>query len=98
MAALPAARVTDAHTCPLLLPIPHVSGPVQSPCAPTVLIAGLPAARANDLALCTPPKLKDNLLPGAPNVLILGLPAVRKGDPTAHGGKVASGAGNVLIG
>jgi uncharacterized Zn-binding protein involved in type VI secretion len=98
MAALPAARVNDAHTCPLLVPLPHVSGPIQSPCATTVLIDGLPAARATDQALCTGPRLKDVLLPGATTVLIQGKPAVRLGDPTSHGGKVTGGDSRVLIG
>ena len=41
----PAARVGDMHTCPMVTPPPHVSGPILPPGCPTVLIGGMPAAR-----------------------------------------------------
>ena len=66
----PAARVSDLHVCPLTTEggTPHVGGPITGPGAATVLIGGLPAARANDLAACagTP----DRLIPGSATVLI----------------------------
>ena len=77
-------------------PIPHVGGPVSGPGAPTVLIAGLPAARVGDLLVCVGPP--DSIVKGSSSVLIGGMPAARVGDATAHGGQVMLGAFNVLIG
>lgn len=57
----PAARVGDLLACPIVAPIPHASGLIIWPGALNVLIAGQPAARRADLALC---------LPSFPNVLI----------------------------
>jgi len=93
----PAARLTDMHTCPqVTVLVPHVGGPISGPGCPTVLIGGLPAARATDMAVCVGPP--DTLLPGSPTVLIGGLPAARMGDPTAHGGVIVLGLPTVLIG
>jgi uncharacterized Zn-binding protein involved in type VI secretion len=67
---LPAARISDMHTCPMVtVLVPHVGGPVLPPGSPTVLIGGLPAARVGDLAACVGPP--DTILPpGCPTVLI----------------------------
>lgn len=66
---LPAARVGDMHTCPLVNGIvPHVGGPISGPGSPTVLIGGMPAARSTDMAVCVGPP--DTIAAGAPNVLI----------------------------
>lgn len=67
---MPAARVLDMHTCPMVTGVvPHVGGPILPPGSPTVLIAGMPAARVGDLCTCVGPP--DTLLPpGAPTVLI----------------------------
>jgi len=94
----PAARVGDMHVCPLVNPgpVPHVGGPISGPGAATVLIGGMPAARATDMAVCSGPP--DVLLPGSSTVLIGGMPAVRLGDSTAHGGSVVAGLPTVLIG
>jgi len=94
----PAARITDMHTCPQVNPggSPHAGGPVLPPGCPTVLIGGLPAARAGDIATCAGPP--DIIAAGSATVLIGGKPAARVGDPTAHGGVIASGSPNVLIG
>lgn len=94
----PAARVGDMHVCPLVNPgpVPHVGGPISGPGAATVLIGGMPAARATDMAVCSGPP--DVLLPGSSTVLIAGMPAVRQGDSTAHGGAVVAGLPTVLIG
>ena len=95
----PAARLGDLHTCPMQTPgtppIPHVGGPIMPPCCPTVLIAGQPAARATDMALCVGPPAP--ILKGATTTLIAGLPAARMGDPTAHGGTISMGCPTVLI-
>src|ERR1044071_2298250 len=96
----PAARLTDMHQCPMVTPgvppIPHVGGPILGPCAPTVLIGALPAARVSDLALCVGPP--DSIVKGSATVLILGLPAARLGDNCAHGGAVVMGLPTVEIG
>jgi len=94
----PAARVGDMHVCPMVNPgpVPHVGGPISGPGAATVLIGGMPAARATDMAICSGPP--DVLLPGSSTVLIAGMPAVRQGDSTAHGGSIVAGLPTVLIG
>lgn len=92
----PAARLGDMHTCPLVTgTVPHVGGPIAGGAA-TVLIEGLPAARATDMATCAGPP--DTLLPGSGTVMIAGLPAARMGDTTAHGGTIILGAASVMIG
>lgn len=97
----PAARLTDFHQCPLQtvvgpITIPHVGGPILGPCAPMVLIGGLPAAKVGDIALCIGPP--DAIVKGSATVQIMGLPAARMGDKTAHGGTVMLGCPTVLIG
>jgi uncharacterized Zn-binding protein involved in type VI secretion len=97
---MPAARVTDMHVCPMVTPgvppIPHVGGPILPPCAVTVLIGSLPAARVTDMALCVGPP--DLIAKGSLTVLICSLPAARIGDLTAHGGTIVMGLPTVLIG
>lgn len=94
----PAARITDMHICPMVNPgpVPHVGGPILPAGEPTVLIAGMPAARVGDMALCTGPP--DTIVAGSSTVMIGGLPAARLGDSTAHGGTIVAGAPTVLIG
>jgi uncharacterized Zn-binding protein involved in type VI secretion len=93
----PAARSTDMHTCPVTTgPAPHVGGPILPPCAPSVLIGFLPAARVSDMATCTGPP--DIIIVGSGTVQIEYMPAARLGDPTAHGGVIVSGEPTVDIG
>jgi uncharacterized Zn-binding protein involved in type VI secretion len=96
----PAARLTDPHTCPTQTPgtppIPHVGGPIVGPGSPTVLIGGLPAALVGDTCVCVGPP--DSIIKGSATVLIGGKPAARMGDSTAHGGTIAAGYLNVMIG
>ena len=93
----PAARLADMHTCPMVTGVvPHVGGPILPPCAPTVLICYMPAARVTDLATCVGPP--DVIVKGSTSVLINYLPAARLGDPTAHGGVIVMGAPTVMIG
>ncbi|GAB4411172.1 MAG: PAAR domain-containing protein [Bacteroidia bacterium] len=96
----PAARLGDMHTCPMqtpaVVPIPHVGGPVTGPGAPTVLIAGMPAAVMGDMLVCVGPP--DTIIKGSATVLICGKPAARMGDSTAHGGTIVIGAPTVIIG
>ncbi|WP_226778938.1 PAAR domain-containing protein [Oceaniglobus trochenteri] len=96
----PAARISDMHVCPMVTPgvppIPHVGGPVSGPCAPTVLIGGLPAARISDMAVCVGPP--DVVAMGSATVLTMGMPQARMGDMTAHGGTIVMGMFTVLVG
>lgn len=93
----PAARLSDMHTCPMVTGVvPHVGGPILPPCAPTVLICYMPAARVTDQATCVGPP--DVIVKGSTSVLINYLPAARLGDPTAHGGVIVMGAPTVMIG
>lgn len=67
---MPAARLGDMHTCPMVTGVvPHVGGPISLGSA-TVLIGGMPAARTGDMAVCTGPP--DTVAGGCPNVLIGG--------------------------
>ncbi len=95
---MPAARMTDIHTCPMFNgPVPHVGGPILPPCEPTVLIGCLPAARMGDMATCVGPPA--NIIKGSATVLIGKKPAARLLDNTAHGGVItAPGCPTVLIG
>jgi uncharacterized Zn-binding protein involved in type VI secretion len=93
---MPAARLTDMHVCPMVtVLVPHVGGPIVAPGAPTVLVAGLPAARIGDLLVCVGPP--DAIVTGSAHVLIAGSPAARLGDITAHGGAIVVGCPTVLI-
>jgi uncharacterized Zn-binding protein involved in type VI secretion len=97
---MPAARVGDMHVCPMVTPgvppIPHVGGPILPPCAVTVLVGSIPAARATDMAMCVGPP--DVIVKASMTVLIVNLPAARIGDMTAHGGNIILGLPTVLIG
>ena len=93
----PAARLTDMHACPMVtVLVPHVGGPISGPCAPNVLIGGLPAARVGDLAVCVGPP--DVIAMGSTTVVINGQPCARVGDMTAHGGVIVIGMPTVLVG
>jgi uncharacterized Zn-binding protein involved in type VI secretion len=96
----PQARVTDMHVCPMVTPgvppIPHVGGPILPPCAVTVLVGGLPAARVTDMAVCVGPP--DVIAKGSTTVLINGLAAARIMDIFAHGGMIVMGEPTVLVG
>lgn len=81
---------------PAVVPVPHVGGPITGPGAPNVLINGLPAARVGDFAVCVGPV--DVIVAGAFTVLVGGKPLARMGDQTAHGGIIAAGSPNVLVG
>lgn len=100
MPFMPAARKMDMHVCPMqtpaVVPIPHVGGPINAPCAMRTFIGGMPAARATDMLICVGPP--DVIVQGSPTVLIEGLPAARVGDQCAHGGKIVMGYPTVMIG
>lgn len=94
----PAARLLDQHVCPAVtVLVPHVGGPILPPCAMTVTIGGLPAARALvDMAFCVGPPAM--IVKGSSTVYIESFPAARMGDPTAHGGTIVIGCPTVFIG
>ena len=93
----PAARVSDLHVCPAVtVLVPHVGGPVLPPCAVTVVIGGMPAARVGDLCMCTGPV--DMIAMGSATVMICGHPVALIGDLTAHGGVITTGFPIVDIG
>lgn len=98
----PAARLTDMHTCPMVIPgtppIPHVGGPITSPGEPTVLIGFMPAARVSDMCLCGPVGPSDPIVKGSSSVMIGFKPAARIGDSTGHGGAIVAGCPTVMIG
>lgn len=92
-----AARVGDMHTCPMITgTVPHVGGPILPPGAPTVMIAGAPAAKVGDMLTCSGPP--DSIIKGSATVMIGGMPAARVGDSTAHGGSITIGCPTVMIG
>ena len=97
---MPAARVTDMHSCPMVTPgtppIPHVGGPIMPTCSPNVITGGLPQARVTDKCVCVGPV--DVIVKGSASVLINNLPAARIGDTTTHGGVIVTGWPTVLIG
>jgi len=84
---MPAARVGDMHTCPMVNPgtppPPHVGGPVMPPGSPTVLIGGMPAARVGDMCTCA----------GPPDTIAMGCFTVLIGESGAGGGGGGSGGG-----
>ncbi|NCO22267.1 MAG: type VI secretion protein [Rhodobacterales bacterium] len=96
----PASRIGDMHVCPMITPgvppIPHVGGPISGPCAPTVLIGNMPAARVSDMCVCVGPP--DVIALGSMTVLTMGMPQARMGDMTAHGGSIVLGMPTVLVG
>ncbi|MBZ5619970.1 MAG: PAAR domain-containing protein [Acidobacteriia bacterium] len=93
----PAARITDMHVCPMVTAlVPHVGGPIIPPCAVTVLIGKLPAARVTDMATCVGPP--DVIAKGSMTVLTVGLMQARIGDLTVHGGTIILGEFTVLVG
>src|SRR5262245_10109751 len=97
MPTLPAARVTDTHTCPVPGTPPHGGGPLLPPCSVNTLIGSKRAARLGDFALCAGPM--DVVFKAASTVLINDLPAARLTDTTAHVGLITTpGEPTVLIG
>ena len=66
------------------------------PGCPTVMIGGMPAARAGDMVTCAGPP--DTIAAGSGTVMIGGSPAARMGDSTTHGGSIVIGCPTVMIG
>ncbi|MCS3800101.1 PAAR domain-containing protein [Niastella sp. OAS944] len=96
----PAARVGNMHECSMTDPVtgtPHQGGVIIGPGNGTVLIGGMPAATVGDTCFCIIGG-PDTIISGSAGVFIGGKPAARVDDGCAHGGKVTSGLGSVLIG
>ncbi|MFD3190515.1 PAAR domain-containing protein [Sedimentitalea sp. HM32M-2] len=96
----PQARITDNVLCAMFAPSP--AGPVPGtsmiipPCAPTVLVGNLPAARIGDMhpsGLGPHPNVM-----GSATVIISNMPASRIGDSTGCGGAILKGEFTVLTG
>lgn len=94
----PAARKNDYHECPKEEPIKqaHVGGIILEGSS-DVLIDGRAAARLGDKAKCEHGS-PDKIIQGSASVFIDHKPAARMGDKTEHGGVIAEGSSNVLIG
>ncbi len=90
-----AARKGDKHSCPKDEPISHGSGEIVEG-SPNVRICSMPAARVGDNIQCQDDSTHAISQSNA-CVLINDMPAARVGDATEHGGKIASGAGTVII-
>lgn len=95
--SLPAARVSDMHTCPMVTGIvPHVGGPILPPGQVNVLIGNMPAANVGSMCTCVGPP--DVIVKGSTSCLIGSKPAARLTDSTAHGGLIVGpGCPTVLI-
>jgi uncharacterized Zn-binding protein involved in type VI secretion len=96
----PQARVSDLHIC--TVPPPAFPSPILPPCAVTVLVGNLPAARAViDMALTGSPPVPPvphNFPKGSATVLINNMPALRLSDMCASGGPITIGEPTVLTG
>jgi len=88
---MPAARVGDLHSCPLM-----PGGPVLPPGQAGVFIESLPAARMGDVCTCAGPP--DAITTGSASVFIGGMKAARQTDQTAQGGTITAGASKTYIG
>ncbi len=65
---MPAARIGDMHTCPMVTGVvPHVGGPILPPGSPKVLVGNMPVARQGDMCTCTGPP--DTIAAGCPTVV-----------------------------
>ncbi len=96
MAGKPIATQGSTHVCSMVTGyVPHVGGPVVSPCAPNVLINGKPAALMGDMCVCVGPP--DMIAQGEPTVLINGTPVATQGSITVHGGIITSGEPTVMV-
>ncbi|MGR3343374.1 MAG: PAAR domain-containing protein [Paracoccaceae bacterium] len=89
---LPQARLTDLHSCVLTAGVP---APILPPCALTVLVNYLPAARLSDMCAGISPH---PIAKGSFTVLISCLPAARIGDLCSGPGAITLGSVNVLTG
>lgn len=105
---LPASRIGDLHTCPMVTGVvPHVGGPFILG-SPTVVVGMMPQSRVTDQLTCVGPP--DVALKGDPTVLVgmagaggvvgasagvvaMGAPVPQAAPPSASGGSPAAEAG-----
>ncbi|MEO0621938.1 MAG: PAAR domain-containing protein [Pseudomonadota bacterium] len=93
---LPAARIGDMHTCPMVTgTVPHVGAAIVKG-EFTVLIGNKPPARSGDTVLCTGPP--DTIVKGSTSTLVGNMPQARSSDTCSHGGAITVGEFTVLIG
>jgi uncharacterized Zn-binding protein involved in type VI secretion len=92
-----AARLADAHSCPLTIPAAHVGGVIVGPGVSTVSIGYRSAVTEGSTCACGIDP-SNRITKGSSSVVIARRPAARMGDPTSHGGVVTSGCVNVSIG
>jgi uncharacterized Zn-binding protein involved in type VI secretion len=97
----PQARVTDMHICPMCappapVPVP-VPMPIIPPCAITVLVCKLPAARMTDMCASVTPPAPHPIAKGSATVKICKLPAARIGMDQCAGGGVILPPGAVTV-
>lgn len=93
----PATTIGCQHTCPAYDgDHAHVGGPVLQGSG-NVFINVKPACRVGDTLHCNSSG-PDTVLGGSSRVFVNNLPAARAGDPTAHGGVITEGSGNVFFG
>jgi uncharacterized Zn-binding protein involved in type VI secretion len=91
---MPAARIGDMHTCPMVtVLVPHVGGPLVLG-AFTVLVGFVPQSRQTDMLVCVGPP--DAVAMGCPTVLV-GMSGGAGGAGAILGGLMA-GVGNFLGG
>ncbi|MES2666164.1 MAG: hypothetical protein V4712_08700 [Pseudomonadota bacterium] len=101
--SFPQARMTDLHVCmPPMLPAPT---PILPPCAVTVLVNCLPAARMLDMTVSTPMPpappipVPHPFIKGSATVMIMNMPALRQVvDPCALGGMCVLASFTVMTG
>ena len=95
----PQPRLSDLTICNLCIPTPAgpVPGPspIMPPCAPTVLVGCLPAARVGDMHIGIGPH---PIALGSFTVMIQKMPAARIGDIHGCGGAITVGLPTVLTG
>jgi len=83
---MPAARMGDMHTCPMLtVAVPHATGPIVLG-AFNVLVGGMPQARMMDMCVCV----------GPPSMVTLGAFTTLVGMAGAFGGGLGGALGAIL--
>ncbi len=101
--SFPQARMLDLHVCmPPMLPAPT---PILPPCALTVLVNFMPAARMLDMTVgvpmppALPVPVPHPFIKGSATVLIMNMPALRQlVDPCALGGMCVLASVTVFTG
>lgn len=97
MSAKPVARVGDKTSCPATDPKAHVGGPLKNALPVRMTANGKRVIRLADYGKCKAGPL-DVVFEGAATVTLCGLPIARKEDKMAHGGFIAEGSPDFLIG